>query len=209
MTSPSSDRNRRRQGGRGDWQTHGWGRGWDGDWRRPDWRASAWMNGDWDAPRDSVRRANRRDDVRRDSSRDDLPRETERDDVPRKPVRIGDAERDRAVSLLSDHFVAGRLTQAEFEERSEQATRARYTGELEPLFDDLPTSRDLQLADGSQPVRSRRRPGPPPPILMLLPFVMLGLMVSSIALAAPWLLWGFFWVFLISGMSRRSWHHRG
>ncbi|TKK74686.1 DUF1707 domain-containing protein [Kribbella jiaozuonensis] len=123
-----------------------------------------------------------------------------------KRVRIGDAERDQAVSLLSDHFVAGRLTQAEFEERSEQATRSRYNDELDPLFDDLPTSTDLQVAQRG-PAGVRRRPGPPPPILMLMPFLMLGLVISSLALAAPWLLWGVFWIVLISGMSKRRWHN--
>ena len=139
-------------------------------------------------------------------SRWDEPREARRDDVPTKRLRIGDAERDQAVSLLSEHFVAGRLTQAEFEERSEQATRSRYTDDLEPLFDDLPASTELQLVQ-SGPVRPRRRPGPPPPILMLMPFLMVGLVISSIALTAPWLLWGVFWIVMISGMSRRRWNH--
>ncbi|MET9271244.1 DUF1707 domain-containing protein, partial [Kribbella sp. NPDC003557] len=123
-----------------------------------------------------------------------------------KRVRIGDAERDRAVSALSEHFVAGRLTQGEFEERSEVVTRARYADDLEPLFDDLPVSTELQVAQG--PANLRRRPGPPPPFLMLAPFLMIGLVVSSIALAAPWLLWGMFWLMLISGMSRRRHHYR-
>ena len=127
------------------------------------------------------------------------------------PVRIGDAERDQAVSLLSDHFVAGRLTQTEFEERSEQATRARYADDLAPLFDDLPSSGELQLAQGPwspQPVRSRRRTGPPPPFVMLAPFLMIGLVIAAITLTAPWLLWGMFWIMLISGASRRRWYHQ-
>ncbi|MEU8223563.1 DUF1707 domain-containing protein [Kribbella sp. NPDC048915] len=127
-----------------------------------------------------------------------------RADVPRKRVRIGDAERDRAVTMLSDHFVAGRLTQAEFEERSEAATKARYADDLQPLFDDLPAA-ELQVARG--PGSLRRRPGPPPPFMMLMPFLMIGLVVTSVALTAPWLLWGLFWIVMISGMSRHRWHH--
>ena len=126
--------------------------------------------------------------------------------APGGQVRIGDAERDQAVAALSDHFVAGRITQAEFEERSEQATRSRYNDELEPLFDDLPTSRELQVAQHG-PAGVRRRPGPPPPLLMLMPFLMIGLVISSVALTAPWLLWGVFWIVLISGMSKRRWHN--
>lgn len=126
--------------------------------------------------------------------------------MPAKRVRIGDAERDQAVSLLSDHFVAGRLTQAEFEERSEHATRARYSDELEPLFDELPMSRELQPSQRG-PGNLRRRPGPPPAFLMIAPFLMIGLVISSVALAAPWLLWGMFWLVMISGITRRRWHH--
>jgi hypothetical protein len=128
------------------------------------------------------------------------------------PVRIGDAERDQAVATLSDHFVAGRLTQDEFEERSEQATRARYVDDLAPLFDDLPDPAELQLAQGPwspqpqlQPGRPRRRQGPPPPFMMLAPVLMISLVITSIALTAPWLLWGLFWIALFSGAHR---HHR-
>jgi hypothetical protein len=53
-------------------------------------------------------------------------------------VRIGDAERDRAVAALGDHFAAGRLTNEEFEQRMEQAIKARFNEDLEPLFADLP-----------------------------------------------------------------------
>ncbi|WP_432881361.1 DUF1707 SHOCT-like domain-containing protein [Kribbella sp. CA-245084] len=189
-------RGREWQGWNGDWGQQGWdGRSSGGQWRGPGW-VGEWRETSWDDPRDGG--WNRAEDGGRDAGR--------RDDVPRKRVRIGDAERDQAVSLLSDHFVAGRLTQAEFEERSEQATKSRYGDELEPLFDDLPTSMELQVAQRG-PAGVRRRPGPPPPILMLMPFLMIGLVISSLALAAPWLLWGVFWIVLISGMSKRRWHN--
>jgi hypothetical protein len=121
-------------------------------------------------------------------------------------VRIGDAERDRAVAQLSEHFVAGRLTQGEFEERSEQVTHARYADDIEPLFDDLPAPAELQPAQPRVPAGVRRA-GPPPPFLMIAPFLMIGLVVSSIALTAPWLLWGLFWIVLLSGMGRHHGHH--
>ncbi|MDV7197398.1 DUF1707 domain-containing protein [Rhodococcus kroppenstedtii] len=53
-------------------------------------------------------------------------------------VRIGTAERERAFSLLGEHFAAGRLSPAEFDERSAAAGRAVTRGELVPLFADLP-----------------------------------------------------------------------
>jgi hypothetical protein len=41
------------------------------------------------------------------------------------PLRIGDADRDRAVAALGDHFAAGRLTADEFDDRSSRAWQAR------------------------------------------------------------------------------------
>ncbi|WP_460662289.1 DUF1707 SHOCT-like domain-containing protein [Kribbella swartbergensis] len=127
------------------------------------------------------------------------------------PVRIGDAERDQAVAMLSDHFVAGRLTQDEFEERSEQATRARYADDLAPLFDDLPDPAELQLVRGpwsppAKVVKQRQRPATPPPFVMLAPILMIGLVVTAVILTAPWLLWGLFWIAMFSGAHRHRWH---
>jgi hypothetical protein len=135
-------------------------------------------------------------------------------------IRIGDAERDQAVSLLGDHFVAGRLTQEEFEERSGLATRARYADDLTPLFDDLPNGQDdpRTWSPGSAPWspawshgRSRGprsgpprfRQGPPPPFFFLAPLLMLGL-VAAVVMTAPWLLWILFWVALFGG----KWQHQ-
>lgn len=53
-------------------------------------------------------------------------------------IRIGDAEREVAVSALSDHFVAGRLTREEFEERSTRAHSATTQRDVKALFVDLP-----------------------------------------------------------------------
>jgi DUF1707 SHOCT-like domain len=57
---------------------------------------------------------------------------------PPRDLRVSDAERDRAVSELSEHFQAGRLTSEEFDERSGQALQARTGSDLEVLFADLP-----------------------------------------------------------------------
>ena len=129
------------------------------------------------------------------------------------PIRIGDAERDQAVAMLSEHFVAGRLTQEEFEERSDQATRARYADDLAPLFTDLPEPAASQpgprtWSPGFRPGPQRFRPGPPP-FLLLLPVLMVGLLVGTVFLAAPGILWVLFWIALFSGpYSHHRWHHR-
>lgn len=53
-------------------------------------------------------------------------------------MRIGDSEREAAVSALQDHLAAGRLTPEEFNERMDKAFEARTSHELEALFRDLP-----------------------------------------------------------------------
>lgn len=59
-------------------------------------------------------------------------------------LRIGDAERDDAVQLLTDHLAAGRLDHDEFDERLGLALTAHTHGELDALFDDLPGRRPGQ-----------------------------------------------------------------
>jgi Domain of unknown function (DUF1707) len=53
-------------------------------------------------------------------------------------LRVSDADRDRAIAELSEHFQAGRLTTDEFEDRTGQALKARTAGDLAELFTDLP-----------------------------------------------------------------------
>ena len=57
---------------------------------------------------------------------------------PRGDLRVSDADRDRAVAELSEHFQTGRLTQEEFEDRTGRALQARTGRELSELFTDLP-----------------------------------------------------------------------
>lgn len=71
-------------------------------------------------------------------------------------LRVSDADRDRAISELSEHFQAGRLTHGEFDERSGQALQARIGKELAVLFADLP--RDRTAATSPPP------PGPAPAV---------------------------------------------
>ncbi len=60
------------------------------------------------------------------------------DDVP---LRIGDADRDRAVECLRTAMAEGRLTYDEFDERLGIALNAKFESDLEPLFADLPHGR--------------------------------------------------------------------
>lgn len=56
-------------------------------------------------------------------------------------MRIGDHERDEAITLLQEHMSAGRLTTDEFNERMSRALEARTWRDLGVLFTDLPGHR--------------------------------------------------------------------
>jgi hypothetical protein len=58
-------------------------------------------------------------------------------DYPPGDQRVSDADRDHAVSELSEAFQAGRITTDEFEQRSGQALSARTGKDLSALFGDL------------------------------------------------------------------------
>ena len=53
-------------------------------------------------------------------------------------IRIGTVEREQAMRRLSDHFAAGRLSVAEFDERSAVVAAAVTRGDLTKVFADLP-----------------------------------------------------------------------
>ena len=122
------------------------------------------------------------------------------------PVRIGDAERDQAVSELGDHFAAGRLNREEFDTRVDQAMAARFDRDLQPLFVDLPRT---------EPATSHPA-GPPPRLRMVwpllfwwLPLLLVAAVVVAVLLSAPWLIWTFCWVLLIGAFwGRGRPHHR-
>jgi uncharacterized membrane protein len=56
-------------------------------------------------------------------------------------LRVSDAERDQAVSELSEAYQAGRITFEEFDRRSTQALSARTGRELTATVADLPEDR--------------------------------------------------------------------
>jgi Domain of unknown function (DUF1707) len=61
---------------------------------------------------------------------------------PPGDLRVSDADRDRAVAELSEHFEAGRITADELDERTGRALRARTGKELTDLLADLPRHED-------------------------------------------------------------------
>jgi hypothetical protein len=125
----------------------------------------------------------------------------------RVPVRIGDAERDRAIASLGDHFAAGRLTAEEFDQRMDQALKARFNEDLEPLFADLPRTVEPDVQSNSN-----RRPDLHlawSAMLWMAPLIVIFAVVAAVVLSAPWLVWVFLWVFLITGLFRRRRRYYG
>jgi hypothetical protein len=122
------------------------------------------------------------------------------------PVRIGDAERDQAVSLLGDHFAAGRLNREELDERIDQAIQAKFSTDLRPLFADLPVA---EPRVGRPAPQFRAAPVAYAPLFLLAPMLLIAVLVTAIAVGAPWVLWVFFWMFMCSGFwgRRRFRHH--
>ena len=73
---------------------------------------------------------------------------------PRPELRIGDAEREAAVTALGEHYAAGRLTKEEYDERAAVAWTAKTNSALWPLFADLPRP---QAGPPPTPVSAPRR----------------------------------------------------
>ena len=95
-------------------------------------------------------------------------------------LRIGDAEREAAISSLASHFAEGRLTQVEHEERTELALNARTGRDLDVLFADLPRRGD-ETGATRRPSRGVRFEWIAAPLLAAL------LIVSVIFVILSWL----------------------
>ncbi|MGZ4437919.1 MAG: DUF1707 SHOCT-like domain-containing protein [Nocardioides sp.] len=109
-------------------------------------------------------------------------------------TRIGDAERDAAVTALGEHYAAGRLTKEEYDERAEQAWAARTASGLTPLFVDLPQPHGWVPAPSQSAVAptGRARRGFRPPLLPVVA-ILIGV---ALLVGHPWvffLLIGWFW----------------
>jgi hypothetical protein len=95
---------------------------------------------------------------------------------PADRLRVSDADRDRALSELSEHFQAGRLTAGELDERTSRALQARTAADLAALFTDLP--RRPAAAPGTTPAPATpgsRLPARPP----VVPIAIIAIVVAA------------------------------
>jgi Domain of unknown function (DUF1707) len=80
---------------------------------------------------------------------------------PSGSLRVSDADRDRAITELSEHYQAGRLTTEEFEDRTGRALQARTTADLAALFTDLPRRQAPMTGAGANDAASTAPASPP------------------------------------------------
>jgi hypothetical protein len=134
-----------------------------------------------------------------------------------RDLRVSDAERAEVADRLSKHYSDGRLDQAEFDERVDQAMRAKTQSDLSGLFDDLPLLDEggpSQAANATTvaPRRRDERPPHPPHHLLFLVLVAVAAYVLAHALVevyVPWLLIGVLAaLWLVFGPWHRHHHHR-
>ena len=110
-------------------------------------------------------------------------------------ARIGDAERDRATSALSQHYADGRLDHEEYDERLDAIWSAKTSADLAVVFHDLPRQPATPPPAPPPAVRGQGRRLPWLPIL----FLLIGL---SIILDAP------VWLLIFPTMWFASWFRR-
>jgi GntR family transcriptional regulator len=81
-------------------------------------------------------------------------------------LRVSDAEREAVAGRLAEHFAAGRLDRAEFDDRVRRAMSAKTRGNLRGLFADLsepgaPAGPELPRGADGTPGGGSRGPGSP------------------------------------------------
>ncbi|MEO5711187.1 MAG: DUF1707 domain-containing protein [Nocardioidaceae bacterium] len=121
-------------------------------------------------------------------------------------LRIGDDDREAAVTALGEHYAAGRLTKDEYDERSQRAWEARTMSALTPLFADLPRAQAAPRATvPTPPSRPLLAPGRGRPGWLLPVLVVIGVLVALTHLPL-FLLLILGWILL--ARSGRQWGHR-
>lgn len=134
------------------------------------------------------------------------------DPIPADLLRVGDAERQQAVSALGEHFAAGRLDQDEYDIRVQSAYASRTRVDLQGLFGDLPEPAPFRpaaqqppgWADGRAARDQGRRYRTPFPVIPVVAAIAIFLGVSLLVhFPVIPLLFLLLW---IGGSRRRPWY---
>lgn len=125
----------------------------------------------------------------------------------RPRMRAGDADRSKVVETLGRHLAEGRLTVAEFDERTAQAHAAVYLDQLPALLADLPG--DPKPAPRPAPRPASWPVGPPSWVPTAAVVVLVALVLtSSVVAAAHGVPPIFAVVLLFLFLRRRRWSRR-
>jgi hypothetical protein len=98
-------------------------------------------------------------------------------------IRASDSDREQVVAILRDAYAAGRLTLAEFDERSTAALTGRTWGALGELTKDLPHQARL----GADLLPASRAASDPPPVEAQHPGERTWRSLPLVPVAAVWL----------------------
>jgi hypothetical protein len=112
---------------------------------------------------------------------------------PDPGLRVSDAERAEVADRLSKHYGDGRLDQAEFNGRLDQAMSAKTHSDLSGLFADLPAIEQSEAVAPQRPVPRAGRQGPGRPRYRI-PFLVL-VIVITVAVGQDLVRGLFFWPF--------------
>jgi Domain of unknown function (DUF1707) len=140
--------------------------------------------------------------------------------MSRPELRIGDRERDAAMSALGEHYAAGRITKEEYDERAAVVWAARTNAQLWPVFADLPGPHQARGMSRSvaavpwEPAPTGREERSGGSRFPLLPVILVLVVLAVVLRAWPLLIIvGVLWwtgVFSMAGRAcgRRRPHHR-
>jgi uncharacterized membrane protein YcjF (UPF0283 family) len=112
-------------------------------------------------------------------------------------LRISDAERADVADLLSKHYGDGRLDQAEFNQRLDQAMKAKTYADLDGIFADLPRTDD-EAVEAPKAAARRRHEHPFTRTLVLAVVIVIGVVVAAHALAWTFTTW--IWLGLLGAL---------
>ena len=124
-------------------------------------------------------------------------------------VRASDADRDKALDLLRAHWLAGRLTLDEYEDRCGEAAGGRFLADLEGALRELPYPLPEHVPVAPAPAA----PPPPAPGPDLEAGAVLALLLGIVSLAGVVLSFGFLflltlpastWAWSLGRRSRRG-----
>jgi hypothetical protein len=112
-------------------------------------------------------------------------------------LRISDAERAEVADLLAKHYGDGRLDQAEFNQRLDQAMQAKTYADLDGILVDLPRT-DAEASAAPKATERRRHEHRHLRLLVLTVFIVIA--AATVAHAFAWALSTWVWLLLLGAI---------